>query len=54
MDHQGRQAVVGKGDSPRADSGGEPLGIRTVLVSPQPPDRRPAGLLPVLTAAQLC
>ncbi|MFT9471828.1 HAD family hydrolase [Streptomyces sp. 11-1-2] len=42
------------GDSPRADSGGEPLGIRTVLVSPQPPDRRPAGLLSVLTAAQLC
>ncbi|RNG33510.1 HAD family hydrolase [Streptomyces botrytidirepellens] len=42
------------GDSPRADSGGEPLGIRTVLVSPQPPDRRPAGLLPVLAAAQLC
>ncbi|WP_086886297.1 HAD family hydrolase, partial [Streptomyces rhizosphaericus] len=47
-------ATLMVGDSPRADSGGEPLGIRTVLVSPQPPDRRPAGLLPVLAAAQLC
>jgi HAD superfamily hydrolase (TIGR01509 family) len=41
------------GDSPHADSGVEPLGIRTVLVSPQPPDCRPAGLLPVIAAAQL-
>jgi putative hydrolase of the HAD superfamily len=41
------------GDSPHADSGGLPLGIRTVLVSPEPPDRRPAGLLPVLAAAGL-
>ncbi|MET9083671.1 HAD family hydrolase [Streptomyces sp. NPDC004237] len=39
------------GDSPGSDTGGEPLGIRTVLVDPTPPPARPNALLGALATA---